>query len=102
VNEDTISVLVVLPGVLRDLAGGHRELTVTVPLGASVGDALSELRSSYPVLGRRICDETGSLRKYVNVFADGDNVRGLGGLSAPVKDGTTLDVLPSVAGGASP
>jgi molybdopterin converting factor small subunit len=102
----TVTVRVMLPGVLRELAGGARELPVAVAGsgagstgGATVGDVLAELRSAYPVLGRRMCDETGALRRHVNVFVDGDSVRDREGLATGVRDGTVLDVLPSIAGG---
>jgi molybdopterin synthase sulfur carrier subunit len=99
-----VTVRVTLPGVLREVAGGAHELPIALSGddsggGATVGDVLAELRSAYPVLGRRMCDETGALRRHVNVFVDGDSVRDLDGLSTAVRDGTVIDVLPSIAGG---
>ena len=46
-----------------------------------------------------VCDEAGALRRFVNVYVDGDDVRYTGGLGAPVADGAVVQVLPSVAGG---
>jgi molybdopterin converting factor small subunit len=51
------------------------------------------------MLGRRIRDETGQVRRFVNVYVDGDDVRFNGGLATPVRDGAEVQVLPSVAGG---
>jgi molybdopterin converting factor small subunit len=51
------------------------------------------------MLCRRIRDETGQVRRFVNVYVDGDDVRFQGGLTTPVRDGAEVQVLPSVAGG---
>jgi molybdopterin synthase sulfur carrier subunit len=93
-----MSVQVVLPGVLADLCGGARHLDVDNP-GRTLGDLLDVLAARHPLLGRRIRDETGSLRRFVNVYVDGEDVRYEGTLAAVVKDGAVVQVLPSVAGG---
>jgi molybdopterin synthase sulfur carrier subunit len=93
-----VSVEVVLPGVLADLAGGTRHLEVD-PGGGTLADLLDTLAVGHPALSRRIRDEAGALRRFVNVYVDGDDVRYTGGLGAPVADGAVVQVLPSVAGG---
>ena len=93
-----MTVQVVLPGVLADLAGGARHLDV-VPAGGTLADLLEALSAGHPLLGRRIRDETGQLRRFVNVYVDGDDVRFEQGLATPVRDGAVVQVLPSVAGG---
>jgi molybdopterin synthase sulfur carrier subunit len=93
-----VTVQVVLPGVLADLAGGSKHLNVEVA-GDTVADLLEALAVEHPLLGRRIRDETGQVRRFVNVYVDGDDVRFRGGLATPVADGTVVQVLPSVAGG---
>ena len=93
-----MSVQVLLPGVLADLAGGSRHVDVDAPVG-TLGDLLDALAAEHPMLGRRIRDETGALRRFVNVYVDGDDVRFEGGLATEVKDGAVVQVLPSVAGG---
>jgi molybdopterin synthase sulfur carrier subunit len=93
-----VSVEVVLPGVLADLAGGARHLEVDVP-GGTLSDLLDELAARHPLLGRRLRDETGTLRRFVNVYVDGEDVRYDGTLTAAVRDGAVVQVLPSVAGG---
>ncbi|MUL40497.1 MoaD/ThiS family protein [Streptomonospora sp. PA3] len=60
---------------------------------------LDELARRHPGLDRRIRDEQGRLRRYVNVFVDSDECRAMGGLDTPVADGAEVRVLPSVAGG---
>jgi molybdopterin converting factor small subunit len=93
-----MSVQVVLPGVLADLAGGARHLDLDPP-GGTLADLLETLAAGHPLLDRRIRDETGQLRRFVNVYVDGDDVRFAHGLGTPVTDGSVVQVLPSVAGG---
>jgi molybdopterin converting factor small subunit len=93
-----VSVEVVLPGVLADLAGGQRRLRVD-PRRATVAGLLDALATASPVLERRIRDEAGALRRFVNVYVDGDDVRFAAGVDTAVRDGAVVEVLPSVAGG---
>ena len=93
-----MSVQVVLPGALADLAGGARHLDVDVA-GGTLGDLLDDLATRHPLLGRRIRDEQGQLRRFVNVYVDGDDVRFESGLGTALRDGAVVQVLPSVAGG---
>jgi sulfur-carrier protein len=93
-----VSVQVVLPGVLASLAGGAKHLDVQ-PAGSTLADLLDALAAEHPMLARRIRDETGQVRRFVNVYVDGDDVRFEQGLATPVRDGAEVQVLPSVAGG---
>ena len=86
-----------LPRQLAELTAGVRELQV--PAG-SLTSVLDTLSAAHPVLVRRLRDETGALRRYVNVYVDGEDVRATGGLLTPVGDGCLVEVLPCVAGGA--
>ena len=88
----------VLPGALRDVAGGARRLQIT-PGPTTVAALLDELARTHPALERRIRDETGALRRYVNVFVDGDDIRSLAGVHTVLRPGAEVHVLPSVAGG---
>jgi molybdopterin converting factor small subunit len=93
-----MTVQVLLPGVLAALAGGAKHLDVE-PAGGTLADLLDALAAEHPLLCRRIRDETGQVRRFVNVYIDGDDVRFEGGLAAKVRDGAEVHVLPSVAGG---
>ncbi|MFI7546294.1 ubiquitin-like small modifier protein 1 [Actinoplanes sp. NPDC049599] len=88
---------VLVPGVLRAEAGGSRELQVED--GGTLAAVLDELKERWPRLERRIRDENGTLRRYVNVYVDGEDCRRSGGLDTPVPAGAEIQVLPSVAGG---
>jgi molybdopterin converting factor small subunit len=94
-----VTAQVVLPGVLADLIGGARHVEVPVGAGTTVGDVLDRLAGEHPLLGRRIRDETGAVRRFVNVYVDGEDVRFSDGVRTRVRDGAVLQVLPSVAGG---
>jgi sulfur-carrier protein len=94
-----VTVQIVLPGFLADLAGGARHVDVDVGPDGTLGQVLDVLVTDRPTLDRRIRDETGALRRFVNVYIDGDDVRYEQGLATAVKDGAVVHVLPSVAGG---
>jgi molybdopterin converting factor small subunit len=94
-----VRVSVRLPAVLAEHAGGQRTVEVEVPPGGTVGQVLDALADGRPRLAWRVRDETGALRRYVNVFVGDEDVRGAAGLATPVGDGDVVTVLPSVAGG---
>ncbi len=94
-----MSVEVVLPGFLADLAGGSKHVEVDVGEGGTLATVLDGLVEGRPLLDRRIRDETGQLRRFVNVYVDGEDVRFDNGVATTVKDGAVVQVLPSVAGG---
>jgi sulfur-carrier protein len=93
-----VTVQVLLPGALASLAGGAKHLDVE-PAGGTLADVLDALAAQHPLLARRIRDETGQVRRFVNVYVDGDDVRFEGGRDTTVRDGAEVQVLPSVAGG---
>lgn len=90
---------VVVPAALRSLTDGAAHVDVEHPDGAPLGAVLDALGARCPHLTRRIRDEQGSLRRFVNVYVDGTDVRLSGGEDAPVPSGAEVLVLPSVAGG---
>jgi len=87
---------VCLPSVLRPYAGGDKELEVD---GASLRHVLDALGERSPALERRLRDESGKLRRYVNFYVDGDECRTLDGLDTPLTAGTEVMIIPAVAGG---
>jgi molybdopterin converting factor small subunit len=93
-----MTVQVLLPGALADLIGGSRHLDVEVG-GGTLAEVFDELAAEHPLLDRRIRDEAGAIRRFVNVYVDGDDVRYGQGLATVVRDGAVVHVLPSIAGG---
>jgi molybdopterin synthase sulfur carrier subunit len=91
-----MSVTVKLPTQLRDAAGGATAAQVD---GSTVGEALNALYAQHGELRTRIADGDGALRRFVNVYLKGEDIRFLEGLETPVADGDEVTILPAVAGG---
>ncbi|MBA3368093.1 MAG: MoaD/ThiS family protein [Geodermatophilaceae bacterium] len=94
-----MSVLVRIPGALRQFTDNARTLDIEVGQGCDVAQLLATLEAQNPALVRRICDERGDLRQHVNVFVGTVNIRDGSGLSTTVPDGAEVYVLPAVSGG---
>jgi molybdopterin converting factor small subunit len=93
------TVVLRLPGTLRGHADGQSELAFEVADGARLGDLLDEVAMRWPALERRLRDERGVLRRYVNVYIGDVDARDEGGLAATLPAGADVLVVPSVAGG---
>jgi molybdopterin converting factor small subunit len=87
--------IVRVPPVLRTEAGGAREVTAS---GATVRELLDDLMTRLPELGARVY-LGGAIQPFVNVYVDGEDVRTRDGLDTPVRDGSTVILLPAMAGG---
>ncbi|MEH3054997.1 MAG: MoaD/ThiS family protein [Patulibacter minatonensis] len=87
--------IIKLPTQLRDVAGGNAEVTVE---GDTVGGALEALFAQYEELRGRITED-GELRRFVNVYLAGEDIRYLDGLETPIESNAELTILPAVAGG---
>jgi sulfur-carrier protein len=86
-----------IPTILRPLTGGAKSVEGS---GDTLDELIADLDARHSGLRDRLVDDSG-LRRFVNVYLDDEDVRFLGGLTAPVKDGDTVTVLPAVAGGMS-
>jgi molybdopterin converting factor small subunit len=84
-----------VPPVLREQSAGAREVEAS---GATVRELLDDLASRMPALGEQIYDGA-EIQPFVNVYVDGEDVRTLGGLDAPVRENATIVLLPAMAGG---
>jgi len=91
-----MSALVKIPTQLRAATGGETETEID---GATVQEVLDGLFDRFDELRARISDDDGSLRRFVNVYLAGEDIRFLDGLQTPVADGAELTILPAVAGG---
>jgi sulfur-carrier protein len=93
-----ITVDFVIPGQLREVAGGRADVRVRGDAG-SLRDALRLLWKECPAVRDRVLTERGDVRTHINVFVDGENARYAGGMEAPVHDGSEILILPAVSGG---
>jgi len=91
-----MDVTVRIPTPLRECCAGATELPIEA---SSVAEALSVLERDYPMLHVRVCDETGAIRRHVNVFVNRSHVRDLDGLSAGLESGDVLTIMQAVSGG---
>jgi sulfur-carrier protein len=87
--------IVRVPPVLRAEAGGAREIEAS---GSNVREILEDLLSRMPALGSRVYGD-GAIQSFVNVYVDGEDVRTRDGLDTPVRDSSTVILLPAMAGG---
>ena len=85
-----------IPTILRTYTGGAKAVDGS---GATLDELLSNLDKDHSGLRDRLVDDNGKLRRFVNVYLNDEDVRFLGALETPVKDGDTVTVLPAVAGG---
>jgi MoaD family protein len=91
-----MAVTVKLPTQLRDAAGGEGAVAVD---GGTVGEALAALYARHGELRARMTDGDGSLRRFVNVYLRGEDIRFLDGLDTEVAESDEVTILPAVAGG---
>ncbi len=91
-----MGVVVKIPTQLRTAAGGQSEAVLE---GSTVQEVLDGLFERFEELRPRLADDDGSLRRFVNVYLAGEDIRFLDGLATPVSDGAELTILPAVAGG---
>ena len=91
-----MSVTVRVPTILRPLTGGAAEVSVE---GATLADVLDALEADHTGIRARVLDEDGKLRRFVNVYVNDDDVRFADGLQTPTPDGSSVSIIPAVAGG---
>jgi MoaD family protein len=91
-----VAVTVKIPNQLRSVTGGAAEATAE---GSTVAEVLDSLYATHEELRDRIAGDDGGLRRFVNIYLSGEDIRFLDGLDTPVPDGAELTILPAVAGG---
>ncbi len=91
-----MAIEVSIPTILRTYTDGAKSVEAT---GATLGAVINDLEANFPGIADRLVD-AGSLRRFVNIYINDEDVRFLGGIDAAVADGDNVTVLPAVAGGA--
>lgn len=91
-----MSVTIRVPTPLRNLTDNQAAVTAE---GSTVQEVVDDLEKRHPGIRERLVDESGELRRFVNVFVDDEDVRFQQGLSTAVRDGATVSIVPAVAGG---
>jgi MoaD family protein len=84
-----------IPTILRSFTEGAKSVEGS---GSTIGSLIADVNARHPGIEERLTDD-GGLRRFVNVYLNDEDVRFLGGMETPVKDGDTVTVLPPVAGG---
>ena len=90
-------ITIYVPGVLRQYSGGAAELSVSA---SNIRSAFEQIEQNYPALYRSICDETGMVRRHVNVFVNSSDMRDREGLDTALAQGDVVTIMPAVSGGA--
>jgi len=90
------AVTIQVPGALRDCCGGALQVLLSA---SNVRAALEELERRHPSLYRSVCDETGTVRRHVNLFVNTSNVRDREGLDTALAPGDVVTILPAISGG---
>jgi sulfur-carrier protein len=91
-----MAVTVRIPTILRSYTGGAAEVSAE---GATLAQIIDALESAHPGIRARVLDDSGKLRRFVNVYVDDDDVRFADGLATETKDGAAISIIPAVAGG---
>lgn len=85
-----------IPTPLRGLCDGANEVAID---GSTVDEVLRNLESTHPGFAERLYDETGSLRRFVNIYVNDEDVRFADGVTTPVAERDVVSIVPAVAGG---
>ena len=93
-----MSITIVIPTPLRQFAGGNAEIEVQA---VTAGDALQKLTDTHTELRKHLYNEQDKLRNFINVYVGDEDIRHLDGPATPVKDGATIMIVPSIAGGST-
>ena len=91
-----MSIQVRVPTPLRKYTQGVAEVSAQ---GANVKAMVEDLEKNFPGIKERICDETGKIRRFVNVYVNGDDIRFLQNLETNLKEGDSISIVPAIAGG---
>ncbi|WP_436775466.1 MoaD family protein [Yinghuangia sp. YIM S09857] len=86
-----------IPTILRDYTGGAKAVEGS---GKSIDELINDLESRHAGIRHRLVEEDGTLRRFVNVYLNDEDIRFIDGIASTLDDGDTVTILPAVAGGA--
>jgi len=87
-----------IPTPLRPLTKNQGEVDITA---GSIADMVNILEASYPGIKARLCDDSGELRRFVNIYVNEEDIRFLNGKDTELKTGDEVSIVPAIAGGTS-
>jgi molybdopterin converting factor small subunit len=90
------SVSVRIPTILRSYTDGVSEVKAT---GDTLGEVIADLEAQFTGIAARVLDDSGKLRRFVNVYVGDEDVRFTAGLDTPTPEGVQISIIPAVAGG---
>jgi len=91
-----VAVTIRIPVLLRPLVDGKTELSVE---SGTVSEILGRVVTDYPGVKDRLYDENGKLRRFINIYVNGEDIRYLSGEATQLKDGDEISIVPAIAGG---
>lgn len=91
-----MAIKVRIPTALRKLADGHESVDVE---GSNVNEVIQNIKAAYPALAEQLVDDKGAVRRFVNIFANDEDIRFLDELDTELKDGDEVSIVPAIAGG---
>ena len=91
-----MAITIRIPTPLQKLTNDQAEVKAT---GATVKELVDDLEKYFPGIKERLCDETGKLRKFINIYVNEEDVRFLQQDQTPLKDGDEVSIIPAIAGG---
>lgn len=91
-----MAIRVKIPTPLQKISGNQAEISVQ---GATVRELIDDIENKYPGMKERLCDESGKLRRFINVYVNEEDIRFLSGDQTPLKDGDDVSIIPAIAGG---
>jgi molybdopterin synthase sulfur carrier subunit len=89
-------VTVLIPTPLQKLTNGQPEVTAS---GGTIREVVASLEAAFPGIRDRLCDDTGNLRRFVNVYVNNEDIRFQDNEETAVKEGDEISIIPAIAGG---
>lgn len=87
---------IIIPSILRNITSGADAVAAS---GTTIGAILEDLEAKFPGIKSRICDDSGKVRPFINIYVNGEDIRFLQHLETPVKESDEISIVPAIAGG---